>query len=182
MPSRRGVPIALPFVFAAALAACSGGPAATTSPISSAAPATGVPSEVASLVPSTPSETAAADLTKWEAFQAQAQAYTKISSDVTDLTSLLTSGDTAGAKATETKMKTMSDALVAWLDANPPDECYRPSWEPLRAAAVLISTGASGYLAGDVQAGSDGLFAGGDKLIDAAGTIMDSGDRCRAAG
>jgi hypothetical protein len=95
---------------------------------------------------------------------------------------LWAAGSIAAAKEIATRLRSTSVEMAAWLDANPPDECYRPSWTPFRDATDLVAAGAAAYLADDIATGSANLSAGGSKLIEAGGTIMDSGDRCRAAG
>ncbi|TAK01272.1 MAG: hypothetical protein EPO36_05870 [Chloroflexota bacterium] len=106
-------------------------------------------------------------------------AYTAMSPQISDLLSKSASGDTSAAKQIASVLKPASEELVAWLDANPPDDCYLASWEPLRDGAELVAAGAGAYLVDDATTGSEKLMAGGSKLVDAGGTISDSGDRCR---
>jgi len=194
MAAGQGVPktlILLSIALLGSLAACSSAGSPTGSPgAPSAHPAASTafspaPTRAGSATPTVPAArtpSPAPTLSKWKAFQEKTVAYAKIAPDFRSMMSLWAAGNIAAAKEIATRLQSTSVEMAAWLDANPPDECYRPSWTPYRAAVDLIAAGVAGYLADDIATGSSKLSAGGSKLIEAGGTIMDSGDRCRAAG
>jgi hypothetical protein len=102
------------------------------------------------------------------------------STDVQAMTQQLVDGDKSAASATASKLHDQVAEYLAWLDANPPDACYQPSWDLLHAALTDALAGTAAYAAGDFEGGSDDLMSGGSKMIDAGSTISDSGDRCRS--
>jgi hypothetical protein len=183
MTTWRGVPkilILLSIALLGSLGACSGSqPGSPGAPSALPAAPTAfspAPTQAGSATPTAP------NLSKWEAFLQKSREYAKIVADVRSMTSLWAAGDIAAAKESAARLRSTSVEMTAWLDANTPDECYRPSWTPLREAADLIAAGAAGYLADDIATGAAKLSAGGYKLLEAGGTIMVSGDRCQAAG
>jgi hypothetical protein len=148
-------------------------PAATEGAPASAMPAATPVESTAQPMPGS------SESSNWAAFKDRVMAYTAMSPQISDLLGKWAAGDTTAAKQIASVLKPASEELVAWLEANPPDACYRASWEPLREGADLVAAGASAYLADDATTGSEMLMAGGSKLVDAGSTISESGDRCR---
>jgi hypothetical protein len=96
------------------------------------------------------------------------------------MTQQLIDGDKAAASATAAKLHDQAAEYLAWLDAHPSDPCYQASWDPLHEALEDALKGTKSYAAGNFEAGSDDMMSAGSGMIDAGGTIMDSGDRCRS--
>lgn len=174
-PRRYGVLL----LVVAVLTACSATSNVTPPPTDSATPttaasATGSPAQATS-------STEPSGLDRWSAFKEKATAYVARASTLREFTDKWLAGDKDGALAIAAELSTESRDLIAWLDANPAHACYEPSWEYLREAADHIADGAASYQAGDAEAGSEAFMEGGSALIDAGGSISDSGDACRAA-
>jgi hypothetical protein len=155
----------------------SGSPAATTgSPAAS--------TEASTEPTGAPAASATSDdsaSSNWVAFREKILPFTStFTTDVQAMTQQLIDGDKAGASATAAKLHDQIAEYLAWLDANPPDACYQPSWDLLHAALEDALAGTEAYAAGDFEGGSDDLMSGGSEMIDAGSTIQDSGDRCRS--
>ena len=169
--------------------ACSGSstsasPAATTAASGSPAASTEASTEPSAGPTTEPAASATSDdsgSSNWVAFREKILPFTStFSTDVQAMTQQLIDGDKAGASATASKLHDQIAEYLAWLDANPPDACYQPSWDLLHAALDDALDGTAAYAAGDFEGGSDKLMSGGSEMIDAGSTISESGDRCRS--
>jgi hypothetical protein len=171
--------------FGLLVAACSG--ASTSAGPSAGSPAAptqataGPSAEPTAEASATATSGEPADTSNWVAFREKIVPFTKtFSTDIQAMTQQLIDGDKAAASATAARLHEQAAEYLAWLDAHPADPCYRASWDPLHEALEDALKGTKSYAAGDFEAGSDDLMTAGSEMIDAGGTIMDSGDRCRS--
>lgn len=185
-PVRGASYLALAVAFGLLVGACSGSSTTASPTTTTASPATSAEASADASAESTIEATASATSddsgsSNWVAFREKILPFTTtFSKDVQAMTQQLIDGNKAGASATASKLHDQIADYLAWLDANPPDACYQPSWDLLHSALEDALAGTAAYAAGDFEGGSDDLMNGGSEMIDAGSTISDSGDRCRS--